>query len=168
MKYLLAFDTHYLNNTAKTVCFYFVEWTDIRPVKEIAETLKMQEPYRSGQFYKRELPCILHLLQQVDLNEVFMILIDGFVVLDDQNKPGLGGRLYNRLNGRIPVIGVAKSDFNAVQQKKKVIFRGESTRPLYITSLGIEPDTAATLVKRMAGQFRIPDLLKQLDRATKT
>ena len=62
--------------------------------------------YISGQFYKRELPGILRLLEQFDETPDEMV-IDGYVMLGD--RPGLGQYLFESFVGRIPVIGVAKS-----------------------------------------------------------
>ena len=42
-----------------------------------------------GQFYKRELPCILELLKQVNPLPNY-IVIDGYVYLGGDEKPGLG------------------------------------------------------------------------------
>ena len=109
--YILAFDTFYSGNDAKTVCLYFVSWADVEPAKIISEHLVIEEPYQPGSFYKRELPCILHLLNRIDLREIRLIIVDGFVVLDDDNKLGLGGYLFQFLGMEIPVIGVAKNDF---------------------------------------------------------
>lgn len=165
--YILAFDTCYSGNDAKTVCLYFVNWTDVEPVKTVSEHLIIEEPYQSGSFYKRELPCILHLLNRIDLREIRLIIVDGFVVLDDNHKLGLGGYLFESLGREIPVIGVAKNDFFSLNKNKRLLFRGKSSKPLYITALGIELDSACEKIKIMNGNFRIPALLKTLDAKTK-
>ena len=66
-------------------------------------------PYESGSFYKRELPCIVSLLQDLDVRDISLIVIDGFVHLDDDGRYGLGGHLYERLERKVQVVGVAKS-----------------------------------------------------------
>ena len=88
---ILAFDTHYFDDKAKTVAVQFEHWTDAEPIQVFSETLTDIEPYESGLFYKRELPCILSLLKQVALETITTIVIDGFVVLDDHGALGLGG-----------------------------------------------------------------------------
>jgi deoxyribonuclease V len=164
---LLAFDSYYYADKAKTVCFAFEGWTSVEPKDVIIEITNSKAGYQSGEFYKRELPCILNALKRVDLNDIDAIIIDGFVMLDDFGKLGLGGHLYEEINRSIPVIGIAKNDYKSLINNKRAISRGESTKPLYITSLGINIDAAAAYVKTMAGEYRIPGLLKQLDILTK-
>lgn len=164
---ILAIDVHYRNNTAKVVCAVLQEWKapaamhyHIKYVDNVAE-------YIPGEFYKRELPCILAILADIDLSAVSFIVIDGFVVLDDDGKYGLGRHLYEHLNHKVPVIGVAKSNF--YQNKKQVIpvYRGESANALYITAIGTDLQQAAENIQGMYGDYRIPAVLKELDRKTK-
>ncbi|MCU0355416.1 MAG: endonuclease V [Cytophagales bacterium] len=164
---ILAFDTYYFNNKAKTVCLAFADWTDDAPHQIYSETLEDVEDYTPGEFYRRELPCILSLLKQVHFPDVEAIVIDGFVYLDDSGKLGLGGHLYQALDGQVPVIGVAKTNFATIETCKKPLLRGKSTRPLYITAIGVDIDDATENIRRMSGDFRIPALLKQLDGLTK-
>lgn len=163
---ILAFDTYYFDNQAKTVCLSFDNWTDDK-CKIYTETLDHVEDYISGEFYKRELPCILSLLRTIDYANVEAIIVDGFVFLDDNNKLGLGGHLYKELNATIPVIGVAKNNFATIEKYKSVLLRGESKKPLFITSIGIDIDTATKHIREMKGSFRVPTLLKYLDTLTK-
>lgn len=165
---ILAFDTYYYEDKAKTVCIQFDEWTSASQSNFYIETLEGVEEYVAGQFYKRELPCILSLLRQIDLSDVSVIVVDGYVYLDDDKKFGLGGHLYNALSETIPVIGVAKSDFKQLTSFKKVLYRGKSTKPLYITSIGIDDRVAIDAINSMFGTHRLPTLLKILDTATKT
>lgn len=164
---ILAFDTYYTDNQAKTVCLAFADWADDKPGEILTEMLDSPAAYEPGAFYKRELPCIVSLLKQIDLNRVSVIVIDGFVVLDDFGKPGLGGRLYEYLDQKIPVIGVAKTNFAQNVVNKRTVVRGQGSKPLFITALGIDLDTAAGYIKKMHGDFRLPTLLKELDRLTK-
>jgi deoxyribonuclease V len=80
-----------------------------KTITYILKYLKHIEEYTSGEFYKRELPCILSLLGKNHFDNIEAIIVDGFVYLDDQNKLGLGGHLYERLPYKVPVIGVAKN-----------------------------------------------------------
>ncbi|HBD27419.1 endonuclease V [Flavobacterium sp.] len=160
---ILAFDTYYFENNARTVCIQFERWNDCTITNFFEETISEIEEYKSGEFYKRELPCILSLLKSIDLSECEAIIIDGFVVIDDNQNDGLGGYLFKSLNCKIPIIGVAKNNFSKIEEFKKEILRGESKKPLYITSKGINLDKAAELIKKMDGKFRIPDLLKKVD-----
>lgn len=161
---ILAFDTFYSNNnTAKTACVQFKSWQDAEPVQTYQEILTDVEDYTPGEFYKRELPCILSLLKQIDITNCEAIIIDGFVTLDDTGKYGLGAYLYHELKDTIPVIGVAKNDFKSLNSSKLKIVRGKSAKPLYVTAKGIDIKTAATCITNMHGNFRIPTLLKLVD-----
>ena len=164
---ILAIDVHYRDNSAKVVCAVLQQWKDpvavqyhIRHVNAVAE-------YIPGEFYKRELPCILAILQDIDLSTVSCIVIDGFVILDDTGKHGLGGHLYERLDRKVPVIGVAKSSFHQNTQYVIPVYRGESSNPLYITAIGTDLQQAADHIQEMYGGYRIPAVLKELDRRTK-
>lgn len=164
---ILALDTYYQNNTAKTVCIRFRHWTDEQPADVVTEVLDGVEEYQPGAFYKRELPCILSILKKTDLQNIESIIIDGYVVLDDTGKHGLGGHLYEALNRKIPVIGVAKTNFANNTIHKGEVYRGDSQRPLYITTLGIPLETACDYIRSMHGPYRIPTLLKTLDTLTR-
>ncbi len=164
---ILAFDTYYFGNKAKTVCVGFKNWSDSEPCLTESEILEGIAEYIPGEFYQRELPCILSLLSRIDQSDAKAIIIDGFVTIDDTAKHGLGGHLYEKLSGLIPVIGVAKTNFLTNTRYKRELLRGESKQPLYITALGIDIDEALSLVKSMFGEFRVPKLLKELDRLTK-
>lgn len=165
---ILAFDTAYSGDRAKTVCIAFHDWFDLVPVSVHSETIDGVADYEPGQFYKRELPCILSLLKTISLDKVKAIIVDGFVVLDDTGLPGLGAHLHAALNGRVPVIGVAKTNFATLHQLKAEVLRGTSAKPLYVTAIGMPLDQAAEHVRTMRGEFRMPHLLSELDRLTKT
>lgn len=164
---ILAFDTYYFDNKAKTVCLEFEDWNEDKNFKIHTEIIDNVAEYIPGEFYKRELPCIISLLNQMNLKNIEAIIVDGFVYLDDDKKYGLGGRLYEKLNNQIPIIGVAKTNFASVEKDKKALLRGDSAKPLFITSIGIDLETAFQKVDSMSGKFRIPALLKELDRLTK-
>lgn len=166
---ILAFDTYYTEKYAKTVCLVFHDWTDAEPTNIFEEKLDEVEKYEPGSFYKRELPCILSLLKKVEseIKNITAIIVDGFVLLDDDDKLGLGGYLYKQLNSKIAVIGVAKSGFYRNKKNVKELLRGESKKPLYISAMGIELNSAFEHIKSMYGNYRMPKLLQILDSKTK-
>lgn len=164
---ILAFDTYYFDGKAKTVCLEFTEWSQSENFKVHTEIIDNVAEYIPGEFYKRELPCILSLLNKIDLKKVEVIIVDGFVYLDDEKKYGLGGHLYEKLNQKIPIIGVAKTNFASIEKDKRSLLRGDSQKPLYVTAIGIELEDAFQKVESMAGEFRMPTLLKEMDRLTK-
>jgi len=164
---IIAIDVHYRAGIAKTVSIEFDNWSAIKPsqthIIEIPETAE----YVPGQFYKRELPCILEVLKLSDLTKVTLIIVDGYVFLDDVGKRGLGGYLFDALGGKVPIVGVAKRSFHSIDKLVIPIKRGESKNPLFITCQGADLREMATKVQAMDGDFRIPTLLKILDVETK-
>lgn len=160
---ILAFDTYYFEDKARTVAIAFENWQDAQETTVYEETIAGINEYVPGEFYKRELPCILSLLKQIPLENCKAIIIDGFVVLDDDGKLGLGGYLYEALSNKTPIIGVAKNNFSAIHILKEAVYRGNSQKPLYVTSKGINLQIAADKIKNMDGTYRIPTLLKKVD-----
>ncbi|MET7398498.1 endonuclease V [Dactylosporangium sp. NPDC005572] len=126
-------------------------------VEERVRWLDEVAPYEPGAFYKRELPAIQAVLQHESLD---LIVVDGYVDLDPDGRPGLGAHVHEALG--IPVIGVAKTAFRSATHAIEVR-RGSADRPLYITSIGLPRDRAADIVTRMAGPHRMPDALRRVD-----
>jgi deoxyribonuclease V len=164
---ILAFDTYYYDTNAKTVCLAFEQWTDAVESHIYSQIKNGILEYEPGAFYKRELPCILSLLDTISFDNIAAIVIDGFVYLDDNGTIGLGGHLYKALNEKIPVVGVAKTNFATIQNSKREVYRGQSEKPLYVTAIGMDIDIATEKVKAMHCDFRMPTLLKKLDTHTK-
>lgn len=164
---IIAIDVHYRENKAKTVSIEFEDWLDTKPLVTHVLEIPVVAEYVPGQFYKRELPCILEILKLSDLSEVTAIIVDGYVVLDDAEKYGLGGYLYEELKQQIPIVGVAKRSFHSLKEKVIPILRGASKNPLFVTALGGDLEVYAEKVAQMYGDFRIPTLLKILDMETK-
>lgn len=164
---IIAVDVHYKASAAKAVSIEFLHWEDEVPCKINVEKIGGCTDYIPGEFYKRELPCIMRVLKKSDLRQAEAIIIDGYVILDDHGKPGLGVYLFRELKKKIPVIGVAKTPFKNNQKYVKKVYRGTSSKPLLITSQGMELQEAADKIHLMKGKFRIPLLLKTLDRETK-
>lgn len=164
----LALDVGYpTDDTAKAVAITFQQWQDTTPTATYISLLNEVAPYVPGAFYQRELPCLLAVMAKVDLVPIHTIIVDGYVTLDDDGKPGLGARLYSALGETISVIGVAKRPFHANRVHVRPVLRGGSQQPLYITAIGTDVDTAAHHIAAMAGTFRLPTLLKTLDSLTK-
>jgi len=164
---IYAFDTFYYEDFAKTVCIAFENWTSESESFIYSENTEISSDYESGAFYKRELPCILSLLKKINLKEGDLIIVDGYVTLDNSGKIGLGGYLYESLDKKYPVIGIAKNGFASEDDLRKTIFRGESKTPLFLTTVGIDSDDIKIKVENMFGAYRIPTLLKKLDQLTR-
>lgn len=155
-------DVYYTDDFAVASGALFSNWHDAEAVDDIFHVVREIAPYEPGQFYKRELPPVLGLLDRVE-HELEVIVIDGFVWLDDATTRGLGAHLFDALDGRVPVIGVAKNRFRESAVATEVI-RGESQRPLFVTSVGMDQLDAAECIRSMHGEFRLPTLLKRADR----
>ncbi|HNA95557.1 MAG TPA: endonuclease V [Saprospiraceae bacterium] len=164
---ILAIDVHYKETYAKAVGVLF-NWQDEHPQTVITAIINEVEEYQSGQFFKRELPCILELIKQVDITSIEAIIIDGHVYVDNQKKYGLGAHLWSVLNGVVPIIGVAKKSFIRTNEVCHPVCRGESKQALYVSVIGdIDMNNAVQHIRLMKGEFRIPKMLKYLDQLTK-
>jgi deoxyribonuclease V len=158
---ILAVDVNYSEIRATVAGVLFADWHDENPSREVVSFMEVPADYQPGQFYKRELPCILKLIEENELSPE-CIVVDGFVYLDGYSKPGLGKYLFDALGGRTPVIGVAKSRFKDIGAEYE-LYRGASNRPLYVTAEGIELDRAKAYIRSMHGKYRQPTLLKRVD-----
>ena len=114
--------------------------------------------YIPGQFFQRELPPLRAVLAGV--TGIELLVIDGYVDLAPDGKPGLGACVHAELG--VPVVGVAKTFFATATHAIPVV-RGNATRPLYVTAAGLPAAEAAELIRQMSGRFRIPDALREVD-----
>ena len=155
-------DVYYTNDIAMASGAVFDEWTTEDAIADEFFIAKDVQPYEPGQFYKRELPPLSGLINQLNY-DLDVIVIDGFVWLDDANSPGLGSYLFEEFDQKIAVIGVAKSRFRKSSIAVEVM-RGSSLRPLFVTAVGMDQSEAAERIRDMHGNFRMPTLLKRADR----
>lgn len=158
---ILAIDVNYnIDNSAKVAGVLFENWEDKEPKEIYISDITEVDEYISGEFYKRELPCILDILEKVT-QKLNYIVVDGYVYLNE--KMGLGAYLYEALNKKIKIIGVAKSEFRDILSNTH-LYRGKSKKPLYITSAGVDLEVAKEFISIMDGKYRFPTLLKEVDR----
>ncbi len=155
-------DVHYSDDKAVVSCVTFSRWTDSQPVEAIKSILETPSDYVPGRFFKRELPCLLHVLGEMALR-FDTIVIDGYVHLKPPQQKGLGAHLADSLPYRVPIVGVAKNPFRLAEQYAPVC-RGASKKPLYVSAIHMPLDKAAGLVRSMHGNHRIPTLIKEADR----
>ena len=162
---IACFDVYYYEGYAKACCIVF----EIEPLESIisryCEIINSVDRYIPGKFYKRELPCLLKVYKTIE-EDIDLIIIDGFVFVEN-GKKGLGAHLYEALNRKIPIIGVAKTFFKGCTHYIQ-IYRGKSIRPLYISSIGIELNISAELIRNLNGDNRIPNILKMIDQLTRS
>ncbi len=160
---ILTTDAAYRGDRAVAAGILHPRWQSDEVAGTIIKKLKAPAPYQSGQFYRRELPCLLSLLDEVE-GGLEAIVIDGYVDLGAEGKPGLGRHLFNAMDQTIAVIGVAKRAFRGTPDACR-IFRGKSKMPLFVTSVGMPLAEAKSHILAMHGEHRIPTLLKLADQA---
>jgi len=106
MKYVL--DVQYNGDeNAVVACLGFENWEDEKSLYAKQHFVEDILPYVPGEFYQRELPCLLEALK--DLDDIECIVVDGYVWLDVESHKGLGLHLYEALEKKVPLIGVAKA-----------------------------------------------------------
>ncbi len=160
---LACLDVDYrTDGSAVAACVAFDDWTSARASATYAVRIASVEEYQPGEFYRRELPCLLRVLESA-AGPFEVILVDSYVTLDPSGKPGLGQRLYEALGRTTSVVGVAKTRFATASMAIPVL-RGTSQNPLWVTAVGLDAKEAAGKVAIMAGAHRIPTLLRQVDR----
>lgn len=156
-----AIDVAYEGRRGVAACILFRDWRDPEPCGQFLAEIDPVADYQPGQFFRRELPCILAVLEQV-VPAPSILVIDGFVWLEPETRPGLGAFLYSALGKTTPIIGIAKNPYRSAIGAERVV-RGGSERPLWVTAAGIDPRQAAEWVESMAGEYRFPTLLKTVD-----
>jgi deoxyribonuclease V len=154
-------DVDYRASGAVAACVLFRAWDDAQGASETVIPIARVEPYEPGKFYRRELPCLLAVLEAAG-GTPDVVVVDGYVWLADEREPGLGAHLYRALGGRAAVVGVAKTRFVGAGVAREVL-RGTSRLPLFVTAAGMDVDEAAAHVRTMHGPHRTPTLLKRVD-----
>lgn len=178
----IAIDTYYREDSAKTVGVIFNNWEDSSPIEIVEATSTDFGPYIPGKFYLRELPCILDLIKKIpDIMSYEVIIIDGLARLPGSWTEGLGIHLFDALSEIYPeyvlggpgpaIMGIAKSKFQGADDDNGTgkVYRGEAKTPLYTNTNWHHMSTADAIenLAKMHGQYRIPTLLKLLDKLTK-
>ena len=157
---IACFDVQYApQGSGAAAALVFGDFDAPAPTSCYTHVVQHVEAYVPGQVFRRELPCLLALYERIK-EPLKVMIIDGYV--NHAEGAGLGQHLFASCDGRIPVIGVAKSEYADATGIK--ILRGASQRPLYVTAAGMNPEAAADSIRRMHGRHRIPTLLKQVDR----
>jgi deoxyribonuclease V len=154
-------DVDYRSSGAVAACVVMRDWTDAESELDLVSRIEHVEEYVPGQFYRRELPCLQRVLSSLPAPPG-VIVVDGYVWLADENTPGLGAHLFDALGRAVPVVGVAKTRFLSATAARPVL-RGDSRRPLYVSSVGMLVEDACRHVQTMHGPYRIPTMLKKVD-----
>lgn len=162
---IACIDVSYQETTALVACVVIESWCDACPTHAQSLTMPSNEEYVPGEFYRRELPCIERIIAALPAPPN-IVVVDGFVWLNENEKPGLGAYLFRSLNCKTPVVGVAKSPFPTATSAKPLL-RGTSGNPLFIDAAGVAVEQAVEWVQSMHGAHRIPTVLKLVDRMSK-
>ena len=161
--FLAALDVHYFATHAQAACVVASGWSDAEPLAEYTAIHESPADYEPGAFFKRELPPLLTVLGRLPALPS-VLLVDGYVWLD-QDRPGLGYHLQQALAPQPIVVGVAKTSFAGNRAALPVL--RNSSKPLFVTAIGISVEVAAEHIRDMAGQYRIPALLRRADQLAK-
>ncbi len=116
--------------------------------------------YVPGQFYKRELQSVEAIIDQLKVEDIDLIVVDGYAD-SGTTEHALGTFVFEKY--QIPVIGIGKNKYDRCILTDLEVYRGESKKPLYVTSKGMDNEEAKRLVKNMAGEFRLPYFVKYAD-----
>ena len=155
-------DVAYAAEAAGVACVLAESWTAAAPAAELSKQVAgIPANYEPGRFYQRELPLLQALIDGLDVRPSVFV-IDGYVWLGAEDKPGLGAHLFESVGRAIPVVGVAKNPYRDDTWSAQVR-RGKSRHPLFVTSAGLYQRRAADLVLGMHGKHRIPTLLQRVD-----
>ena len=166
---IVALDVGYVasagSETGRCGVVMFESWQSSVAAVELSVDVQDVEPYVPGRLFERELPCLVAGLDSLTTAnpgiDLECVLVDGNVRLDGDGRPGLGQFLYRHLDERVPVVGIAKSAFEGLDAIE--VRRGSSSNPLYVTAAGIDEREAAQRVALMAGEFRLPTLIRRAD-----
>ena len=158
---IACFDVHYFEDHANAAVVMLDDWSDIDIIASLVVRCDSAREYVAGQFYQREPQPLLSLIKQIE-HPIQTYVVDAYCHLSKDGTPGLGQYLYDELDSDKPVIGVAKNRFRDTHHAVELL-RGESIRPLFVSSVGIDYAKAANLVNSMHGRNRIPTLLKKVD-----
>lgn len=157
---IVCLDVYYAPGGVTTAGVGLKDWPDEGPwFERTLEDPTPPEAYVPGAFYRRELPYLCRFLTELPF-EPRIVVVDGHVWLGEK-RPGLGWHLYTALHERIPVVGLAKNAFAGASATP--VCRGESQRPLFVTTIGMPLEEGVRGIETMAGPYRMPNVLKRVD-----
>ena len=161
---IACIDVHYLDSGgARAAIVSFPTFDAAVSSEERVVSLAHVEPYESGAFYKRELPCLVAALDTL-AQFPKVVILDGLVWLEAPGgRPGLGARLLDAEPRLQTVIGVTKTRF--VGASAALVLRGSSEKPLWVDEAGmpLEEGDAPRAIVAMHGPHRVPTMLRLVD-----
>ncbi len=99
---ILAVDVDYREKYAVVAGIVFENWSDPEPLSQYTVELQDVPEYVPGEFYRRELPAIKKILEEEIKEDITIIVVDGYVYLGEEQRAGLGKKLYDVLEPKIP------------------------------------------------------------------
>ncbi len=162
-------DVDYRDNGARAACVVVDGWAAGVASAVYVQDIATVSAYEPGQFYRREMPCLMAVLAQLPAPPDVLV-VDGYVWLASLERAGLGAHLFTAMGGVVPVVGIAKTAFHGVDASAVVapVLRGSSKNALYVTAVGMPLDEAADCVRGMCGPHRIPDILRLTDQLARS
>lgn len=133
--------------------------------------------YIPGQFYKREMPCLIELWNTIsdeDKKNIDTIIVDGFYDIWD-GRPGLGHHFHDWLidNGYdVEVVGIAKNPCRETNEFTLPVYRTEASKTskwrnaLWVNGSNMEHNYQEKVLK-MDGKYRIPTMIKHVDKLSR-
>ena len=113
-------------------CVIAAGWDASDPSGEFTHRDGPAADYQPGEFYKRELPLLLSVLGMLP-RKPDVVVIDGYVWLGVDDRKGLGAHLFDALGQAIPVVGIAKTQFEGAS------YWAAQTRRRPVTKMSIMP-----------------------------
>lgn len=83
------------NNWARAACVVFTDPVSDAIAEEAIASVSPITAYAPGEFYRRELPCIEAVVGP-RLAGLELLVIDGYVFLSRDSKPGLGWHVHKQ------------------------------------------------------------------------
>ena len=158
---IACLDVQYFDTYASVAAVTCLGWDAAKPQLSVSTRVPLAGDYQAGEFYKRELAPLLTIIKLIP-QPVDVYVIDAYCQLDAEGSPGLGADFYEAIDRSAPVIGVAKNRFRHSEHAAEVL-RGNSSKPLFVTSVGLPHTEAAACIAAMAGDHRMPVMLKAVD-----
>ena len=162
---IACFDVHYFDDHTNAAVVLLDKWSDATAADQIVARLGPANDYVAGSFYQRELEPLLKLIDRLNHN-IETFVIDAYCHLSPDGEPGLGQYLHEQLPDDKLVIGVAKNRFRDTTHAVELL-RGDSIRPLFVSAIGLDYQSAAENIKSMHGKNRFPTILKLADQMSR-
>jgi deoxyribonuclease V len=163
---IACLDVHYFRDFATAAAVVFQDWESCSSASEYTATIPQPEEYEPGRFYLRELRPLIAVVKEI-AEPIDVYVIDGYCHLSSDLSPGLGAYLKQSIDPTASIVGVAKNRYRDTRHAAELL-RGGSTRPLFVTAIGAAYEAASQHVASMAGEYRIPTMLKAVDRLART